>query len=138
MWMNPLSYSPIMLELGTRTFSKNSSAVSDSGWPTLSSLRPREKPSVPFSTAKSVMPLAFFSGVVRVATMTRSALLPLVMNVFDPLMMKSSPSATAVVLSAARSDPPDGSVMAMAVRISPLQNPGSQRFFCSSVVSFTR
>ena len=85
----------------------------------------------------SVMPLAFFSGLVRAATITRSALKPLVMNVFEPLMIQSSPSRTAVVFSAARSDPPDGSVMPMAVMISPVQNFGSQRCFCSSLVSST-
>ena len=60
------------------------------------------------------------------------------MNVFEPLSTQSSPSRTAVVLSAARSEPPDGSVMPMAVTISPEQNPGSQRCFCSSVVRCTR
>ena len=57
MWMKPLSSSPTMLSAGTLTSSKNSSAVSDSSWPTLSSLRPREKPSASASTAKRVMPL---------------------------------------------------------------------------------
>ena len=63
MWMKPLSSSPMRLSPGIRTFSKNSSAVSDSSWPTLSSLRPRLKPSMPASTPNSEMPLAFFSGV---------------------------------------------------------------------------
>ena len=58
---------------GIRTSSKYSSAVSDSSCPTLSSLRPRLKPSIPVSTPNSEMPLAFFSGVVRAATTTRSA-----------------------------------------------------------------
>ncbi len=62
-----------MFSDGTRTSSKKSSAVSDSSWPTLSSLRPREKPSRVASTANSVMPRAFFSGAVRAATSTRSA-----------------------------------------------------------------
>jgi hypothetical protein len=57
----------------SRTSSKNSSAVSDSVCPTLSSLRPRSKPGMPASTANSVMPLDFFSGLVRAATITRSA-----------------------------------------------------------------
>ena len=60
------------------------------------------------------------------------------MNVFDPLSTQSSPSLTAVVFSAARSEPPDGSVIPIAVRISPVQKPGSHRFFCSSVVRCTR
>jgi hypothetical protein len=53
----------------------------------------------------------------------------LVMNVFDPLMTHSDPSRTALVRRAARSDPPEGSVMAMAVTSSPVQNGGSQRSF---------
>ena len=46
------------------------------------------------------------------------------MNVFDPLMIQSLPSRTAVVFSAARSEPPYGSVMPIAVIISPVQNCG--------------
>jgi hypothetical protein len=67
--------------------------------------------------------------------MTRSALMPLVMNVFDPLSTHSSPSRRAVVVRPCRSEPAPGSVMAIAVMISPLTRPGSQRRFCSSVVS---
>ncbi len=133
MWMKPRSTSPMMRSSPTRTFSKNSSAVSDSVWPTLSSLRPRLKPSSPASIAKSVMPLAPFSGEVRTAVTTRSALKPLVMKVLEPLMTQPSPSRTAVVLSAARSEPPPGSVMPIARRISPETMPGSQRSFCSCV-----
>jgi hypothetical protein len=43
-----------------------------------------------------------------------------------------------VVLSAARSEPPDGSVIAMAVISSPEQNRGRYFCRCSSVLSFTR
>ena len=71
-------------------------------------------------------------GSVLQATTNRSALNPLVMNVLDPLTAYSSPSRTAVVRMAARSDPAPGSVMAMAVISSPLQIPGSQRAFWSS------
>ena len=60
------------------------------------------------------------------------------MKVFEPLRIQSSPSRTAVVRSAARSEPPDGSVIPIAVRISPVQNLGSQRSRCSSVVRCTR
>jgi hypothetical protein len=65
------------------------------------------------------------SGSVRTATITRSAEYPLVMKVLDPLRIQSSPSRTAVVFNAARSEPPDGSVMAMAVRISPDTKPAA-------------
>ena len=73
MWMKPLSSSPTMSSSVQRTSSKKSSAVSDSSWPTLSSLRPRLKPALAVSTPNSVMPRAFFSGEVRAATTTRSA-----------------------------------------------------------------
>ena len=138
MWWNPRSSSPMRFSSGTRTSVKNSSAVSASGWPTLSSTRPGSNPGMPFSTPKRLMPRAPASGVVRAATMTRSAVEPLVMKVLDPLMTKSPPSRFAVVFRLARSDPPEGSVMPMAVMISPLQKPGSHRSFCSSVVSSTR
>ena len=82
-----------------------------------------EKPSATVSTPNSVMPLAFFSGLVRAATTTRSAEQPLVMKVLEPLRIQSSPSRTAVVLSAARSEPPEGSVMPIAVSSSPEQKP---------------
>src|SRR5450759_2163221 len=49
------------------------------------------------------------------------------MKVLEPLRIQSSPSRTAVLLRAARSEPPLGSVIAMAVMISPEQKPGSQR-----------
>ena len=38
----------------------------------------------------------------------------------------------------ARSEPVPGSVIAIANIISPEMNPGSQRFFCSSVPSLSR
>ena len=60
------------------------------------------------------------------------------MKVLEPLRIQSSPSRTAVVFNAARSEPPEASVMPMAVRISPDTKPGSQRSRCSSVVSSTR
>ena len=136
--MKPWPSSPMRSASGTRTSWKNSSAVSDSVWPTLSSLRPRVNPSIPVSTPNRVIPRAFLDGSVRAATITRSALYPLVMKVFEPFRIQSSPSRTAVVLSAARSEPPLGSVIAIAQTSSPVQNRGSQRAFCSSVVSSTR
>ena len=70
--------------------------------------------------------------------MTKSALMPLVMNVLEPLMTYSSPSLTAVVLMPCRSEPVPGSVIAIAVIISPVQNFGNQRAFCSSVQYYSR
>ena len=74
----------------------------------------------------------------RAATSTMSAEPPLVMKVLEPLITQPSPSRTAVVRRFARSDPPPGSVMPMAVTSSPLAARGSQRAFCSSVVRWTR
>ena len=71
--MKPPPSSPMMWSSPRRTSSKNSSAVSDSSWPTLSSFRPREKPGASAGIAKSVMPRAPFSGSVRTAVTTRSA-----------------------------------------------------------------
>ncbi len=137
MWMKPRFSSPTISASVTRTFAKNSSAVSDSSWPTLSSRRLPENPGREASMAKSVIPLAPLSGAVRTAVKTRSAECPLVMKDLEPLMTHSSPSRTAEVLSAPRSEPPDGSVMPIASRISPDATRGSQRSFCSSVPSST-
>ena len=60
------------------------------------------------------------------------------MKVFEPFSTQSSPSRTALVFRAARSEPPEGSVMAIAVISSPVQNLGSQRCFWSSVHRSTR
>src|SRR5260370_32829052 len=55
------------------------------------------------------------------------------MKVLEPLTTQWSPSRTAVVFSMARSDPPDGSVIAILHTSSPAAMPGSHRAFCSSV-----
>ena len=55
------------------------------------------------------MPLAPLVGSGAAATIARSHWWPLVMNVLEPLRIQSSPSRTAMLLRAARSDPPDGS-----------------------------
>ena len=57
--------------------------------------------------------------------MTRSALMPFVMKVFEPLSTYSSPSRMAVVAIDARSEPVPGSVMATAVMSSPLAIPAT-------------
>jgi len=64
--------------------------------------------------------------------------MPLVMKVFEPLTSQSEPSRRAVVRSPCRSEPAPGSLIAIAVIISPLTKAGSQRAFCSSVVRFSR
>ncbi len=64
--------------------------------------------------------------------------MPLVMKVLEPLRTQSLPSRRAVVLSPCRSEPAPGSLIAIAVIISPVTNGGSQRCFCSSVVRSSR
>lgn len=64
--------------------------------------------------------------------------MPLEMNVLEPFSSQWSPLSSAVVRMPWRSEPAPGSVIAMAVMISPLQKPGSQRRFCSSVASPVR
>ncbi|MCY1382557.1 hypothetical protein D9M69_705910 [compost metagenome] len=65
-------------------------------------------------------------------TRARSQVEPLVMKVLEPLMTYSSPSSTAVVFTPCRSEPAPGSVMAMAVTISPLTSFGRYLSFSSS------
>ncbi len=140
MCTKPRPSCPIRLSRGTRQPLKDSSAVSASCWPTFASTRPSANPGVPRSTAMRLMAREeeVACGSVRQATITRSAVLPLVMKVLDPSITHASPSRTAVVRRAARSLPPPGSVIAIAVVSSPLAKPGSQRTFCSSVVRSTR
>ena len=80
----PLPSSPRRLATGTSTSLKNSSAVSCECRPTFSRLRPRSKPGMPRSSTISEMPRWRCVGSVFTAVITRSALMPLVMNVFDP------------------------------------------------------
>ncbi len=64
--------------------------------------------------------------------------MPLEMKVFEPFSSQWSPRSWAVVRMPCRSEPAPGSVMAMAVMVSPEQKPGSQRRFCSGVASSAR
>ena len=79
------SSGPSRFSTGTRTSVNASSAVSWACWPSLSRLRPRAKPGIPRSTTSSEMPACRAVGSVFTAVTTRSALIPLVMNVFAPL-----------------------------------------------------
>ena len=72
-------------------------------------------------------------GSVFTAVTTRSALIPLVMNVFEPFTRKWPFSRRALVDMPARSEPMPGSVIAIAVISSPETIPPSQRSRCSVV-----
>ncbi|MNP76692.1 hypothetical protein D3C76_1739830 [compost metagenome] len=89
------------------------------------------KPGVSASTRNRLVPFAPALGSVLATTITRSARKPLVMNVFEPLITYSSPSSTAVVFTPCRSEPAPGSVMAIALTISPETSFG--RYLCFSV-----
>src|ERR1700744_328597 len=137
-WEKPRPSAPSTLAAGTRTWSKNSSAVSCDFWPILARLRPRLNPAMPRSTTSRLKPLCPAVGSVRVTTMTRSALMPEEMNVLAPDRTQSSPSRSAWVRIPARSLPAPGSLIAIAPIRSPAANPGSQRCCCSGVLSEIR
>ena len=82
--MKPEPSSPSRFSFGTCTLSKKSSAVSCALRPTFSRLRPRSKPSMPRSTTSRLMPWWPASGFVRATTITRSDMIPLLMNVLEP------------------------------------------------------
>src|ERR1035437_3116141 len=130
--MKPLFSSPKRFVAGTRTSSKNSSAVSAAFCPIFSSLRPFLNPARSASTRNTDTPLAPAAGSVLATTTTRSQLRPLLMKVLLPLITYSSPCLTALVRIAFRSEPAPGSLMAIARMHSPLAHLGSQRRFCSS------
>ena len=136
--MKPLPSSPSRFSAGTVTSLKDSSAVSWACRPILSRLRPRSKPAMPRSTTSSVKPLRALLGVglghddhqVGVDAVGDEGLRA-VEDVVVALVDRR-------VLMPCRSLPVPGSVIAIAVIISPVQNLGSQRCFCSSVVSRSR
>src|SRR3954462_1614939 len=72
-------------------------------------------------------------GLVKTVVQRRCALLAQVHQVFSPEMTYLSPCLTARHLMPAESLPASGSVKAAAARISPVQRPGRNFFFCSSV-----
>ncbi len=73
-------------------------------------------------------------GVARGSVLHSSAIRPdrraLLIQVFDPLMSRSSPSARAVVEMFCRSEPPPGSVSAIVARNSPVAIRGRYACFC--------
>jgi hypothetical protein len=78
-------------------------------------------------------PSAPFSLSVTANTMTKSASLPWVMNVFSPLITHSEPSLRAEVRIALASEPAPGSVIAKHEMRSPAMVGRRYRCFCSSV-----
>src|SRR6201747_2599147 len=89
----------------------------------------------PCSTSNTEMPL--WRGVALGSVLHSSAMScdrrALLIQVLEPLITRSSPSARAVVVIACRSEPPPGSVSAIVARISPVAIPGRYFCFCSEV-----
>src|SRR6202171_6188982 len=73
------------------------------------------------------------SGLVTTVVQSRCALFAQVHQVFSPVIRYLSPFFTARHLIPAESLPASGSVKAAAARISPVQRPGRNFCFCSSV-----
>ncbi len=84
---------------------------------------------MPCSTRK---PFTWRSASSRAQTTTTSAIEPLPIHFFAPLIIHVSPSRRAVVSSATESEPCVGSVSANAPMLSSWAMAGSQRCFCSS------
>src|SRR6478735_2387560 len=87
------------------------------------------------STRNAVVPppRTPFSLSVTATTMTKSASLPLVMKVFSPDRIQSSPSGRAEKLMFAASEPAPGSVIAKQEIRSPAMVGSRYSFFCSSL-----
>ena len=134
-WANPRpSTPPSRLPAGTRQPSKKSSEVSWPCWPSLSSVAPRRNPARPsVSTMTSERPFEPASGSVFATTHTSPATWPFEMKVFEPSRTISPPSRTARVRIPCRSEPAEGSDIAIAPTSSPRAIGGSHRRFCSSV-----
>ena len=74
------------LRAGTVTFSKITSAVSDARSPSFSIFFPFERPAVPRSTMNADTPSRPRAWSVIAITTYTSATVPLVMNIFEPVI----------------------------------------------------
>ena len=74
-----------MFSSGTTQFSNTSSLVDEPRMPSLSSFCALEKPLLPFSTMKAVIPRAPAAGSVLAYTTTTSASGPLVIHILRPV-----------------------------------------------------
>ena len=104
-YLYPLPTSPITSSAGTRTSSKRTGHVLDARIPSLSSFLPTLSPGASAGTTKVVMPLYPASGLAFAITTKTPDCSALLIHIFSPLRMKSSPSRTALVRSAKASEP---------------------------------
>ena len=106
--VQPWLSSPTRLARGTRTSSKNTSQNSFS--PAMLAIGRTVMPGVFRSTSRKLMPACFFTLLsVRTSMNMWVPSAPQVVQVFWPLTTKWSPSSTASVRTAARSEPAPGS-----------------------------
>src|SRR5438128_10209526 len=129
---NPWSTSPTRFWSGTETSSRISSAVSLERMPSLPCSGRCEKPFMPRSSAKAVMPFCRREGLVRASTTKTSPTEPWVMNIFAPFSTQPLPLRTAVVRIPAASDPLPASVRPQAASFLPEAMSGMNRRRSSS------
>src|SRR5918992_5445101 len=133
----PVPSSPSRRETGTWQSSNDNAHVGDDRHPILSSFLEPRNPAVPFWTRNALIPFADASPV-RAMTRTRSASAPRVQKTFAPFNRYPSADASAFVISAAASDPEDGSESEYAPNHSPSASGSSSSLRWASVPnSFT-
>ena len=103
--------------------------------PSLSSFCAVEKPCMPFSTMNAVMqrdPAGRCA--VRMYTSSTSASGPLVIHIFEPFAIHTSPCCSArQLIEPTTSEPAPGSLIASAPTNSPVHSLGRYFFFCASL-----
>ncbi len=121
--LKPLPTSPSTFSGGTRTSANDTDAVDEARMPILSSWGPRVTPGQAVSTMKAVILPSGPS--VRANTVQRSAIPPLVIQIFSPFRIQapSSPRFAEVRIDAA-SEPAPGSVRQNAAISSPVASRG--------------
>jgi hypothetical protein len=132
----PRPRTPSRFSCGTRTSVNVSGWVSEAFQPTLSYAGSATKPSEPDGTMIveiSFLPFSFCPVTAVTVTSEVMSVPELVMNCFEPLMMKSSPSSRATVRVAPASEPASGSVRPKPARALPAVRSGSHFCFCSSL-----
>ena len=120
---------PSKFSLGMRALSNRITAVSEPLMPSLFSSRSTVTPGCSRGTMNDLIagrPCDLSSVAHTTMWVARE---PAVTKIFSPLITYSSPSSLAVVVTAAESDPNDGSVMAIAAQTVP------RRCSCSSVAT---
>ena len=101
--------------------------------PSLPWISCEEKPGVAVGTRKQASPRPPLAGSVCAKTSATSATSPSEIHIFRPSIRQPPFVRSARVFIAAASEPESGSVRPKHPNRSPLQRPGSQRCFCSSV-----